>query len=50
VAGWLITVAAVSLGAPFWFDLLSRLARLRGSGPPETSRPLSDKDPALTST
>ena len=30
--GWLVTVAAVSLGAPFWFDLLSKVANLRGSG------------------
>jgi hypothetical protein len=40
--GWLLTVAALSLGAPFWFDLLSRLARLRGSGVPEKPRSLSD--------
>jgi hypothetical protein len=40
-AGWLlkllglaITVLALSLGAPFWFDLLSRVARLRSTGPP----------------
>jgi hypothetical protein len=42
IPGWLITVAALSLGAPFWFDLLSRLARLRGSGVPERPRSLSD--------
>ena len=42
VPGWLITIAALSLGAPFWFDLLSRLARLRGSGVPERPRSLSD--------
>lgn len=30
--GWLITTAAVSLGAPFWFDLLSKVANLRGAG------------------
>ena len=30
--GWLFTAAAVSLGAPFWFDLLSRVAKLRGTG------------------
>ena len=30
--GWLFTTAAVSLGAPFWFDLLSRVAKLRGTG------------------
>lgn len=34
VPGWLITIAAISLGAPFWFDLLSRFANLRGSGTP----------------
>lgn len=30
--GWLFTAAAVSLGAPFWFDLLGRVAKLRGTG------------------
>ena len=25
LVGWLITVIAVSLGAPFWFDLLSKI-------------------------
>ena len=30
--GWLITIAAISLGAPFWFDLLGKVAHLRGSG------------------
>ena len=30
--GWLFTTAAVSLGAPFWFDLLSKVASLRGTG------------------
>jgi transcriptional regulator GlxA family with amidase domain len=41
LAGWLlkllglaVTVLALSLGAPFWFDLLSRVARLRSTGPP----------------
>ena len=32
VLGWLFTAAAVSLGAPFWFDLLSQVAKLRGTG------------------
>ena len=32
VLGWLITTAAISLGAPFWFDLLGKVANLRGSG------------------
>lgn len=29
VTGWCLTVAAVSLGAPFWFDLLNRFVNLR---------------------
>ena len=32
LAGWLITAIAISLGAPFWFDALSKLARLRTTG------------------
>lgn len=30
--GLLVTVGAVSLGAPFWFDLLGRVSSLRGAG------------------
>ncbi len=32
VLGWLVTALAVSLGAPFWFDLLRKIANLRNSG------------------
>lgn len=45
IPGWILTIAALSLGAPFWFDLLSRVARLRGSGVPEAPRSLSDVTP-----
>ena len=37
IVGWLITIAAISLGAPFWFDLLGKIAHLRASG---RNRPL----------
>lgn len=30
--GWLITAMAVSLGAPFWFDMLKRIVNIRSSG------------------
>ncbi|MGV1049487.1 MAG: hypothetical protein ACOYD4_13295 [Solirubrobacterales bacterium] len=30
--GWLITAVAISLGAPFWFDALGKISRLRTSG------------------
>jgi len=32
VLGWLLTAAALSLGAPFWFDLLNKFMNLRGAG------------------
>jgi len=31
--GWLITVIAISLGAPVWFDVLMKVANLRANGP-----------------
>ena len=38
--GWLITILAVSLGAPFWFDTLSRFMNLRSAGkPPDNAKP-----------
>ena len=32
VFGWLISILAISLGAPFWFDMLNKIARLRATG------------------
>lgn len=32
IFGWLITASAALFGAPFWFDLLQQLIRLRGTG------------------
>jgi hypothetical protein len=32
LAGWLITALACTLGAPFWFDALGRLVKMRSSG------------------
>ncbi len=33
LVGWLFTILAISLGAPFWFDLLNKVANVRGTGP-----------------
>jgi hypothetical protein len=38
IGGWLLSIVAVALGAPFWFDALSRLAPLRSTGPPPKGR------------
>jgi hypothetical protein len=32
VAGWLITAATALFGAPFWFDLMQRVMRMRATG------------------
>jgi len=31
--GWLLTALAISLGAPFWFDVVSKFTNARGAGP-----------------
>jgi hypothetical protein len=38
VAGWIVTASTALFGAPFWFDLMQRVVRLRASGakPEET--------------
>jgi hypothetical protein len=35
--GWVLTVAALTPGSRFWFDLLSRLGSLRSTGPKPSS-------------
>jgi len=32
ILGWTVTALAISLGAPFWFDLLRKLVNIRSSG------------------
>jgi hypothetical protein len=39
--GWLLTGLALAMGAPFWFDLLSRLVNVRNTG----SKPVSPENP-----
>ena len=39
IVGWLITALATLFGAPFWFDLLRRVVRLKGSGPAPGEKP-----------
>ena len=42
IAGWLVTALLVTLGAPFWFGLLTKVVSLRSTGaepPPAGSDP-----------
>lgn len=53
ILGWLLTFIALSLGAPFWFDALSKLARLRTTGVPEApheASPRKDAGPSVVVT
>jgi len=47
--GWLITALALSLGAPFWFDLLNKLMKLRSAMSISTSAQSKGKDEDKTS-
>jgi hypothetical protein len=40
IPGWILTIIAVSLGAPFWFDTLNRFINIRAAGksPVETDK------------
>jgi hypothetical protein len=39
LVGWLLTILAVSLGAPFWFDILNRAVNLRNAARPPAVTP-----------
>ncbi len=45
LAGWLTTIIALSLGAPFWFGLLDKLIGLRLGGARTASRPRRPEGP-----
>jgi len=44
ILGWLITAFAVSLGAPFWFDLLNKFVNVRASGKAPEEEPKPPKE------
>jgi hypothetical protein len=39
--GWLVSMFAVSLGAPFWFDMLNKVISIRSSGRAPEEKPKS---------
>ena len=48
--GLLLTIIAISLGAPFWFELLNKLLNLRLTGPPPPTSPASASPVATAAT
>jgi hypothetical protein len=39
VFGWLLTALAISLGAPFWFDMLNKFIVVRSTVKPKEKSP-----------
>jgi hypothetical protein len=49
LGGWFLTIVAVSLGAPFWFDLLNKIVNLRSAGAkPKTAQQNSAEEAQAT--
>jgi hypothetical protein len=46
ILGLLLTAVAISLGAPFWFDLLNKVISIRGAGRSPEEKPKSPRGPA----
>jgi hypothetical protein len=44
ILGWAVTAAAVSMGAPFWFDSLRRIISIRSAGKAPEERPTPPKE------
>lgn len=49
IIGWLLTLLALSLGAPFWFDMLNKVVNIRfaGKSPDEASKKPDKQDAKL---
>jgi hypothetical protein len=41
--GWLVTMLAISLGAPFWFDILNKIVSIRSAGKAPEEKPKPPK-------
>jgi hypothetical protein len=50
ILGWILTVIAVSLGAPFWFDALNKFMNIRNSGKSPNEQPKVPEKPKLPPT
>ena len=51
ILGWFLTTAAISLGAPFWFDLLNKFVNLRNAGKkPESTSDSGGGSPSASPT
>ena len=47
--GFFVTAMAISLGAPFWFDLLKKFTNIRNAGPKQNENDKSSPTSPATS-
>jgi len=47
ILGWMLTILAICLGAPFWFDLLNKFVNIRSAGKSPDEKPKKPEKPKL---
>ena len=47
IFGWLLTILAICLGAPFWFDLLNKFINIRSAGKAPDEKPKKPEKPKM---
>ena len=47
ILGWLLTILAICLGAPFWFDLLNKFVNIRSAGKAPDEKPKKPEKPKM---
>ena len=47
ILGWVLTILAICLGAPFWFDLLNKFVNIRSAGKAPDEKPKKPKKEKL---
>ena len=47
ILGWVLTILAICLGAPFWFDLLNKFVNIRSAGKSPDEKPKKPKKQKL---
>ncbi|MBC7775971.1 MAG: hypothetical protein H7246_11100 [Phycisphaerae bacterium] len=50
IAGWLLTGVAVTMGAPFWFEMLRKLLALKGSSSGDSDKSIANSSGGKTET
>ncbi|HSE32965.1 MAG TPA: hypothetical protein VLA93_15440 [Pyrinomonadaceae bacterium] len=47
ILGWILTILAICLGAPFWFDLLNKFVNIRSAGKAPDEKPKRPEKPKM---